>query len=50
MDLGLLKTYADIYDQRDKRDKLINIERLGEKSVDNLLIAIEAWEANDSRN
>jgi DNA ligase (NAD+) len=42
VDLGLLKTYADIYNLKDKRDELINIERLGEKSVDNLLGAIEA--------
>ncbi|GBD87017.1 DNA ligase [bacterium BMS3Abin03] len=38
---GLLKTYADIYHLKEKRDELINIERLGEKSVDNLLNAIE---------
>jgi DNA ligase (NAD+) len=36
-----LKTFADIYDLKEKRAELINIERLGEKSVDNLLNAIE---------
>ncbi len=36
-----LKTYDDIYDLKDKREKLIEIERMGEKSVDNLLEAIE---------
>jgi DNA ligase (NAD+) len=38
---GLLRTYADIYTLKNKRDELINMERLGEKSVDNLLKSIE---------
>ncbi len=41
VDLGYLKTYDQIYDLKNKRDELIQIERLGEKSVDNLLKAIE---------
>jgi DNA ligase (NAD+) len=41
VDKGLLHTYADIYDLKDKKDELINIERLGEKSVTNVLKAIE---------
>ncbi len=41
VDLGYLKTYDQIYDLKDKRDELIRIERLGEKSIDNLLYAIE---------
>lgn len=41
VDMGFLKTYADIYDLKERRKELINIERLGEKSVDNLLNAIE---------
>ena len=41
VDLGLFKSVTDIYDLKNKRDKLITIERLGEKSVDNLLEAIE---------
>jgi DNA ligase (NAD+) len=36
-----LKTYDDIYDLGKRREELISIERLGEKSVDNLLEAIE---------
>lgn len=36
-----LKNYDDIYDLKEKRKELIAIERLGEKSVDNLLEAIE---------
>lgn len=36
-----LKTYADIFQLGQKKDSLITIERLGEKSVNNLLKAIE---------
>lgn len=36
-----LKTYADIYQLKEHRSELIKIDRLGEKSVDNLLNAIE---------
>jgi DNA ligase (NAD+) len=42
VDKGFLKSYADIYDLKIKREDLIQIERFGEKSVDNLLTAIEA--------
>jgi DNA ligase (NAD+) len=38
---GFLKTYDQIYNLKNHRNKLINIERLGEKSIDNLLNAIE---------
>lgn len=41
VDMNLLKDYSDIYSLKNKRQELINIERLGEKSVDNLLNAIE---------
>ena len=41
VDLGFLKTYADIYELKNHREELISIERLGEKSIDNLLSAIE---------
>ncbi len=41
VEMGFLKTYADIFDLKYKREKLINIERLGEKSVGNLLSSIE---------
>jgi len=41
VELGLLRTYADIYGLKLHREKLIEIERLGQKSVDNLLNAIE---------
>lgn len=36
-----LKTFADIYKLHLHRDELIKIERLGEKSIDNLISAIE---------
>ena len=39
--MELLNTCADIYDLKNYREELIKIERLGEKSVDNLLNAIE---------
>lgn len=41
VEMGFLHTYADIYDLKNKREELIAIERLGEKSVDNLLSSIE---------
>lgn len=42
VDLKFLHNYADIYLLKDRREELIQIERLGEKSVDNLLSSIEA--------
>ncbi|NNL21610.1 MAG: NAD-dependent DNA ligase LigA [Ignavibacteriaceae bacterium] len=42
VDRGLLNTYTDIYRLKNKRKELIAIDRLGEKSVDNLLKAIES--------
>jgi DNA ligase (NAD+) len=41
VDKKFLKTYDNIYDLGKRRKELIAIERLGEKSVDNLLEAIE---------
>ncbi|NWF90050.1 MAG: NAD-dependent DNA ligase LigA [Ignavibacteriaceae bacterium] len=41
VELGYLTTYDQIYDLKNKRAELIKIERLGEKSIDNLLEAIE---------
>ncbi|MDB5389864.1 MAG: ligA, partial [Planctomycetaceae bacterium] len=38
----LLTKLSDIYTLKEKRDTLINLERMGEKSVDNLLQGIEA--------
>lgn len=41
VDLGLLANYADIYDLKNHRKKLVSLERFGERSVENLLNAIE---------
>jgi DNA ligase (NAD+) len=42
LELGLVKTIPDIYRLHEHRDELVNLERLGEQSVDNLLRNIEA--------
>ncbi|MGE3180469.1 MAG: NAD-dependent DNA ligase LigA [Phycisphaerae bacterium] len=39
---GLVKNVADIFGLVEKRDELLQLERMGEKSVDNLLAGIEA--------
>jgi len=39
--LGFIRSYADLYELHRKRDQLVQLERWGEKSVDNLLTAIE---------
>ena len=41
VDKGFLITYADVYHLKERKEDLISIERLGKKSVDNLLSAIE---------
>lgn len=46
MDNDFIKTADDIYTLKDKYDELIALERMGEKSVKNLLDAIEASKAN----
>jgi DNA ligase (NAD+) len=38
---GLVKSISDVYRLKDHRDELIELERMGEKSVDNLLAGIE---------
>lgn len=42
VDEGLAKDYGDIYYLKDKKDRLLSLEGLGEKSVDKLLAAIES--------
>lgn len=37
-----LASYADIYRLKERRTELVELERLGEKSIDNLLAGIEA--------
>lgn len=41
VELGLLNSYADIYDLKSRKAELVEIEKLGEKSVNNLLDAVE---------
>ncbi len=41
-DAGLLNSFGDIYRLKDRRHKLVQLERMGEKKVDNLLAGIEA--------
>lgn len=41
VDLGYLHDYSDIYELKNKKDELIKIERLGQKSIKNLLNSIE---------
>lgn len=41
VDLGLINSFQDIYDLKNKKDQLVLIEKLGEKSVNNLLLGIE---------
>jgi DNA ligase (NAD+) len=38
---GLVKDVADVYTLKDKRPQLLALERVGEKSIDNLLAEIE---------
>ena len=41
VDAGMVETPADIYALKDKREALIALDRMAEKSADNLLAAIE---------
>ncbi len=43
---GIIHSVADLYDLHQQRDVLLQMERMGEKSVDNLLAAIEASKEN----
>ena len=45
VDKGFITHFSDIYKLKDKRDKLVEVERLGEKSIGNLLHAIEQSKA-----
>jgi len=41
MERGFVQDGADLYRLKERRDELVQIERLGEKSIDNILAAIE---------
>lgn len=45
LEKGFLKNYSDIYSLKNRKDELISLERFGEKSIENILKAIE-----DSKN
>ena len=47
LEKGLIKGIPDLYTLYNKKDELISLERLGEKSVENLLLAIEKSKEND---
>lgn len=48
-ELGYLKSRADIYRLREKRDELVELEGWGEKSVDKVLKAIEDSKAREAK-
>jgi len=41
LDAGLVKSLPDLYRLKDRREELLELERMGEKSADNLLAGIE---------
>jgi len=41
VDKGLVREFADLYRLKDRRNELLKLERMGQKSVDKLLEAIE---------
>jgi DNA ligase (NAD+) len=47
LEKGFIKDPGDLYYIKDKKEELINLERMGEKSVQNLLEAIEKSKEND---
>ncbi len=47
LEAGLIEDVADLYTLKNHRDELLQIERMGEKSVDNLLNSIENSKNND---
>ncbi|MCD6435877.1 MAG: NAD-dependent DNA ligase LigA, partial [Clostridiales bacterium] len=47
IDAGYLNNISDIYYLKDKRKKLVELDRLGKKSIDNLIQAIEKSKNNN---
>jgi len=47
LDKGFIKGIPDLYTLKDKKEELIALERMGEKSVENLLMSIEKSKEND---
>lgn len=46
-ELGLLKSIDDIYRLKDHREQLIKLDKLGERSIDNILTSIDASKSNN---
>ena len=46
VDSGLVHEFADLFRLEEKRDELIALERMGEKSADNLLAAVAKSKTN----
>jgi DNA ligase (NAD+) len=44
---GFVADYSDLYSLKDHYDQLVGLERLGQKSVENMLLAIENSKGND---
>lgn len=44
---GFVADYSDLYSLKDHYDQLVGLERLGQKSVENMLLAIENSKSND---
>ncbi|MEM8944438.1 MAG: NAD-dependent DNA ligase LigA [Planctomycetota bacterium] len=42
VDAGLLTSFGDVFELHARRDEILELERMGEKKVDNLLAGIEA--------
>lgn len=42
VDAGLVRSFGDLFNLRERREKLLELERMGEKKADNLLAGIEA--------
>lgn len=47
LEKGFIKGIADLYRLHERRSELVSLERMGEKSVDNLLSSIEKSKEND---
>ena len=47
IDLGYIKTVVDIYNLKNHRDDLEQIDKMGKKSIDNLLNSIESSKARE---
>lgn len=47
IELGKIKTIVDIYSLKEYREELENLEKMGQKSVDNLINSIEASKNRD---